>query len=161
MKRLFPHPLMTLALLLMWLLLTRFSLGQLVLGAAVASVAGKALALVQPEGPPLRKWRKVIPLFFVVGHDIALSNLNVARRILFGLGGEGRGSAFLRVPLRLRHPAQLAVLALIITATPGSVWVDFDPESGDLTLHVLDIGETDWVALIRERYEQPLMEIFG
>lgn len=161
MKRLFPHPLVSLALLLMWLLLTRFSVGQLLLGSAVALVAGRALATVRPEGPPLRKWWRVIPLFFIVGYDIAVSNVHVGRRILFGLRGPDRDSGFLRIPLRLRDPAPLAILALIVTATPGSVWVDFDPETGELLLHVLDKGEADWPVLIRDRYEQPLLEIFG
>lgn len=161
MKRLVPHPLVSLALLLMWLLLTRFSLGQLLLGGVISLGAGRAMASVQPEGPRLRKWWRIIPLFFIVGYDIAVSNVHVTRRILFGQRGPERGSAFLRVPLRLREPAPLAILALILTATPGSVWIDFDPESGELLMHVLDLGEADWPTLIRDRYEQPLLEIFG
>ncbi|MFT3687532.1 Na+/H+ antiporter subunit E [Paenirhodobacter sp.] len=161
MKRLVPHPLVSLALLLMWLLLTRFSIGHLLLGGVVALAAGRAMATVQPAGPRLNKWWRIIPLFFIVGYDIAVSNVNVGRRILFGLRGPERGSGFLRIPLRLREPAPLAILALIVTATPGSVWVDFDPETGELLLHVLDVGEADWPVLIRDRYEQPLLEIFG
>jgi len=44
MSRLVPYPLLSLALLVMWLLLTRFSLGHLILGSGIALIAGKAMA---------------------------------------------------------------------------------------------------------------------
>lgn len=161
MRKLFPHPILTLALLLMWLLLTRFSLGQLVLGSAVAIFAGRALGPILPEGPKLKKPWKVIGLFFTVGWDIWLSNVHVAKVILRGPKTGAEGPGFLSIPLRLRDPAPLAVLSLIVTATPGSVWIDFDPDRGELLLHVIERGETDWPALIRDRYEAVLMEIFA
>jgi predicted nucleic acid-binding protein len=39
--------------------------------------------------------------------------------------------------LTLKDPHGLAVLAGIITSTPGTVWVEHDVETGTLTLHVL------------------------
>ncbi|WP_374271631.1 Na+/H+ antiporter subunit E [Paenirhodobacter enshiensis] len=160
MKRLLPHPVLSLALVLMWLLLTRFSLGQLLLGGAVALVAGRALATIEPEGPRIRPgalWR-VVPLTAVVFADILKSNLLVARRILRGARAP---SGFVRVPLRLRGPMPLAVLALILTATPGSAWMSWDEEKGELLVHILELDGTDWPALIRDRYEAPLLEIFA
>ena len=56
MTRLLPHPLLTAALILMWLLLTRFSLGHLVLGSVIAVLAGLALARIEPEAPRIRSW---------------------------------------------------------------------------------------------------------
>lgn len=161
MKKLIPHPLLSLALVLMWLLLTRFSVGQLLLGSVVALAAGRALGAVRPEGPRLKRPFGIIRLFFIVGYDIAVSNVEVARTILRGVHTDGRGPGFLHIPLRLREPAPLAILSLIVTATPGSVWVDFNPDTGVLLLHVLEKGETDWHALIRDRYEAALMEIFA
>jgi multicomponent K+:H+ antiporter subunit E len=39
--------------------------------------------------------------------------------------------------------------------------VDFNEASGILTIHVLDlVNESEWVGLIKERYERRLMEIF-
>jgi multicomponent K+:H+ antiporter subunit E len=53
------------------------------------------------------------------------------------------------------------MLAMILTATPGTVWVDLSTDSSELTLHVLDLkDETQWVRTIKQRYERPLMEIF-
>ena len=48
-----------------------------------------------------------------------------------------------------------------ITATPGTIWVQFDRNAGRLLVHVLDmIDEEAWIQLIKHRYERLLMEIF-
>ena len=100
----------------------------------------------------------MVPLPAVVFGDILKSNLLVARRILRGARAP---SGFVRVPLRLRGPMPLAVLALILTATPGSAWMSWDEEKGELLVHILELDGTDWPALIRDRYEAPLLEIFA
>ena len=65
------------------------------------------------------------------------------------------------IPLDLRDPYGLAVLACIITSTPGTLWVSFDAGEGMLTIHVLDlIDENDWIRTIKGRYERLLLEIF-
>jgi multicomponent K+:H+ antiporter subunit E len=61
----------------------------------------------------------------------------------------------------MRSPWGLAALAVIITSTPGTLWVNFDTAKGLLTIHVLDlIDENAWIATIKGRYERRLMEIF-
>ena len=61
----------------------------------------------------------------------------------------------------MRNESALAALACVLTATPGTAWVEFDTETGILLLHVLDlIDEESWVHIVKDRYEQPLMEIF-
>lgn len=92
--------------------------------------------------------------------DIVRSNIAVGR-IILGPRRREEISGFLVVPLDMRAPYGLATLATILTATPGTLWVRFDPESGLLTLHILDlIDETAWIAIIKGRYERRLMEIF-
>ena len=55
----------------------------------------------------------------------------------------------------------LAVLACIVTATPGTSWAQYDAAGSVLTLHVLDLlDEDEWVRLFKDRYERRLMEIF-
>jgi multicomponent K+:H+ antiporter subunit E len=55
----------------------------------------------------------------------------------------------------------LAVLACIITSTPGTIWVDFDSAKGRLMIHVLDlVDEATWIHTIKDRYERLLLEIF-
>lgn len=161
MRRLLPHPLVTLALILAWLLLTRFSLGQLVLGTAVSTLAGWALGRLGPPRPTLRRWSAVPHLLGTVAADILRSNAAVAWLIATRGRGGSRVSGFLRVRLRLRHPAALATLGVIVTATPGTAWIEFDDETGILVLHVFDlVDEAEWRALIQDRYETLLMEIF-
>ena len=53
-----------------------------------------------------------------------------------------------------------AMLACIVTYTPGTVWVDLTDDHC-LKLHVLDLqNEEEWVQLVQDRYERPLKEIF-
>ena len=67
----------------------------------------------------------------------------------------------MRIPLDMRDPYGLAALACIITATPGTLWVEYDSADNTMLLHVLDlIDEEEWVRIIKDRYERRLMEIF-
>jgi multicomponent K+:H+ antiporter subunit E len=162
MTRVLPHPLLTVALILMWLLLTRFSLGHLVLGSVIAVLAGLALARIEPQAPRIRSWAALVRLVAIVSVDIVRSNWAVARLMLTNGRHGARTSAFVMIPLRLRDPVPLALLAVILTATPGTAWLEYDPETGSLLLHVFDmIDEEEWRALIRDRYEALLMEAFA
>lgn len=161
MTRIIPHPLLSIALLLMWMLLNRFSLGHALLGAAIALVAGWALNAVEPTGPRPRRLLPLIRLFGRVSIDIIRSNIAVARLILTDRQGNGRKAGFVEIPLRLRAPVPLALLSIILTATPGTAWIDYDPDRGVLLLHVLDlVAEEEWRELIGGRYEDLLLEIF-
>lgn len=159
MSRVLPYPLLTAALLLMWLLLNSFSVGQLLLGAVVAVAASRAMAALQPSKPRLRRWQLIPGLLGRVTLDILRSNMAVARLILNPR--RERVSGFVAIPLELRDKTGLAVLACIVTSTPGTAWVEYDHQSGVLLIHVLDLVEADdWITLIKNRYEAPLLEIF-
>lgn len=162
MTRILPHPLLSAALVLMWLLLTRFSLGHLVLGSTLAIIAGLALARIEPEAPRIRSWWAILRLFGIVSVDIVRSNWGVAQLMLTNGRHGARTSAFVIIPLRLRDPVPLALLAVILTATPGTAWLEYDVEGGTLLLHVFDmIDEEEWRVLIRDRYEALLLEAFA
>jgi multicomponent K+:H+ antiporter subunit E len=93
--------------------------------------------------------------------DIVRSNIGVGRIILGFARGRAIHSGYLDIPLELRDPHGLAVLATIITSTPGTVWVGHDPERRVLTLHILDLEDgASWIRLIKDRYERPLLGIF-
>jgi multicomponent K+:H+ antiporter subunit E len=161
MSRLVPYPLLTLGLLLMWLLLNRFSPGHLLLGSAVAIVAGKAMSALEPAKPRIRRWDLIAQLLGVVLYDIVRSNLAVAALILTGGRHGQRRSGFVEIPLALRDPTALAILAVIVTATPGTAWMQYDARRGAVLLHVFDlVEEADWISLIKGRYESLLLEIF-
>ncbi len=160
MSRVLPYPLLTAALVLMWMLLNSFSLGQLLLGTAIAVAASRAMTPLEPSKPRLRGWRAMPKLAAIVTLDILLSNLAVAAIVLRG-GRRRRMSGFVAIPLELRDRTGLAVLACIVTSTPGTAWIDYAPDSGVLLIHVLDlVDEKEWVHLIKGRYETLLLEIF-
>jgi multicomponent K+:H+ antiporter subunit E len=161
MTRLVPFPIASASLLVFWLLLNQtLSLGHILLGGAVALVGGWTLARLRvPKARP-RRLGAIFRLTALVLADIVRSNIAVAL-IILGFKGTRSVSGFVEIPLELRDPYGLAILACIITSTPGTLWVDFTPSSGTLTIHVLDlIDKAEWVRTIKERYERPLLEIF-
>lgn len=161
MKRWIPHPLLAAALLAMWLLLNQsLSPAHIALGAAVALLASHGLAALRPDPVRFVSVRPILRLAGLVAADIVRSNLAVARIVLFPK--KKRVSGFVRLPLELRNIHGLTVLACIITATPGTLWVQLDRSSGILIVHVLDLVDEDaWIRLIKARYETLLLEIFG
>ncbi|MGE3993085.1 Na+/H+ antiporter subunit E [Pseudorhodoplanes sp.] len=161
MTRHLPYPIASTSLLALWLLLNQsFSLGQILLGMAVALVGGWSLTLLKLTKPRPRRLRVIARLTAEVVADIIRSNVAVAR-IVLGLGRKQRTPGFVDIPLELRDPYGLAMLACIITSTPGTLWVDFNETSGILTIHVLDlVEESEWIRTIKARYEARLLEIF-
>lgn len=161
MSRLIPHPVLSAALVVLWMVLTRFSLGHLLLGSVIALLAGRALAALHPERPTLRGWRLIPRFIGVLALDILKSNIEMARILIRGAHRSGRDSAFVEIPLKLRSESGLAVLSIVVSATPGTAWIDYDTETGVLTLHVFDLAEVEHsVAMIRKVYEPMLQEIF-
>jgi len=149
-------------LLALWLFLNEsISPGQIALGLIVALVLSWAAYHLRPLQAVMRRPGNVLGLFCRVMADITRSNLAVFRLIVLGKARSGATPGFLRIPLRMRDPHGLAALACIITFTPGTVCADYAQDENLLTLHVLDLQDEDhWRALIRDRYEQPLMEIY-
>jgi len=159
-KRILPYPLLAAALLLMWLLLNGLSVGHLVLGAVIALAASKAMTALEPAKPRLRRWDRIPVLIAVVFLDILRSNIAVAGIILGGRRRQ-KSSGFLAIPLQLRDKTGLAILALIVTSTPGTAWVDYHSGRNELLLHVLDLTDPEGMReQIKQRYERLLLEIF-
>lgn len=161
MKRLFPHPVLTTVLLLAWLMLTRFSVGMLIMGAGIAFVAGQAMTRLPVPEVRIHSWRKVLQLTGIVLVDIVRSNIAVVRLIFAGPEVCSKHAGFLELQLEIRDRHALTVLALIITSTPGTNWIEYHPATGRLLLHVLDLVDDDaWREQIHTRYEVLLQEIF-
>ena len=147
-------------LFVLWLVLNEsLSAGQIALGAALALWFTGAASRLRPlHARPRRLW-KAVPLFLRVTKDIIKSNIAVGKLILNPRPNDF-SPGFIMIPLTMRDPHGLAMLACIVTYTPGTVWVDLTPDHR-LKLHVLDLqNEDDWVKLVQERYERPLMEMF-
>jgi multicomponent K+:H+ antiporter subunit E len=161
MSGILPYPLLSLALLLLWLLLNQsISAGHVILGSVIAVLASWGMAALRPEKPRIRRLGAAFRLLGMVLADILRSNLAVGR-IIVRSREPGVNAGFMTIPLDLRSRQGLAVLSIIITSTPGTIWVNYDAAKGTLLLHVLDlVDETVWVRTIKDRYERLLMEIF-
>ena len=161
MSRWLPYPLLVASLIALWLLLNEsISPGHILLGTVVALFASRSLAALRPEKPRIRFSSAIPRLILIVLADVVRSNLAVARIILFP-GARAQTSGFIRLPLAMRNRYGLAALGVIITATPGTLWMHYDPARSVLLIHVLDlVDEAAMIALIKQRYERLLMDIF-
>ena len=161
MRYWFPFPLLTIGLLVMWIVMTRSaSTANLLLGILLSVPAAWAMVNLEPLKSRVRGPGAMVRLAGNVVTDLTLSNMKVARSILRSLRRPPR-SGFATVHLTLKDENGLALLACILTATPGTAWLSFDRRSGTLLLHILDLDDSeDWPTIIRDRYEKPLLEIF-
>ncbi|AMB87499.1 cation:proton antiporter [Pseudomonas agarici] len=161
MKRLFPAPWLSLALWLLWLVLNlSISPGNLLLGAALGFCAPLMMAPLRPLPVRIRRPGVILRLFLRVGWDVIVSNLAVGWSVL-NAGRRPPHSAFVKVPLDLRDANGLAVLSMICTVIPGTVWSELALDRSILLLHVFNLEEeASFIQNFKATYERPLMEIF-
>ncbi len=157
----FAHPVLSLLIAAAWLLLQQSLAVPQIITAAV-------LALLLPRllhgflGPVTRLRAPLTMLRFtaLVLWDIVVSNLTVARLVL-----DPRADpqpAWVPVPLALTHPTAITLLAAVITTTPGTVSCVVDEERREILVHALDCADpAELAAQMKQRYEAPLLEIFG
>lgn len=160
-RRWLPHPRLTVMVVIVWALLHNgLSAGVLASGIVLGVAIPRLTARFWPERPTLGPSRKVIAYVLLVMWDIVVANVHVARLVLFRPAGSLR-SRFICVPLDLRVPEAITVLAGTVTMTPGTVSCDLSADGRCLLVHCLDVGdEAAAVALIKSRYESRLQEIF-
>lgn len=160
MTRWLPHPWFALWLLVAWLLLQQsLAVSTIALGIVLALALSGALGLLDLPRVRVRSVGTLLMLLVRVFGDIVRSNIAVARIIVSPRSRISSG--FVAIPLEMTHPYALALLACIITATPGTIWVSHDSARRVLVIHVLDVvDEGVWIANIKRRYEQPLLQIF-
>lgn len=161
MRRLLPAPLLSAALAVMWLLLNRsLAPAHLLLALALGIAVPAAFAPLRPMVPRVRHPLVLLRLIGVVGHDVIESNLLVFRTVLAG-SRRPEHSGFIRIPLELRDRTGLAALAMITTVVPGTVWCELARDGSAVLLHVWHApNKAAFVAMYKERYEQPLIRIF-
>ena len=161
LQRLVPAPLLSLALLGLWLVLNRsLSVGHFALGGLMGIAIPLLTAGLRPLPVRIRKPSAVLRLALTVAKDTVLSNLTVAR-LLLSPASRKHPSGFVHIPLDLRDPNGLAVLAMVVCITPGTAWAELSLDRSMLLLHVLEVDDPEGIAAkVKERYERPLMEIF-
>jgi multicomponent K+:H+ antiporter subunit E len=160
MKRLLPSPLVSALLYVLWLLLNQHAgVATLTMAAILAIALPLVTSPLRPLPVRMRRPRVAITLLVTVAIDAIASNLQIARGVW--LFRRAPHPAFVRVPLDLDDANGLAVLAVITTIVPGTVWCELAVDRSALLLHVFDLDDEDaFVARYKARYERPLMEIF-
>lgn len=161
MERLFPAPLLSVALAGMWLLLNHsVSAGHLILAAIVGVAIPLLTRGLRPLPVRVRRPGAILRLAWSVMVDTSLSNLNVVHFLVFK-SQRKHPPGFVQIPLDLRDANGLAVLAVIVCITPGTSWAELSLDRSILMLHVLELDSHEAViGHIKQRYERPLMEIF-
>ena len=154
-----PHPLLSLLLAALWLLLQQsLAVPQLITAAVLGWLVPRLVAGFL--GPASRLHRPALALRFaaIVLWDIVVSNLTVARLVL---DPRARPKpAWVKVPLDTQHPLVITLLATVITTTPGTVSCVVDEAGGFILVHALDCDDVDAAArAMKGRIEAPLRAI--
>jgi len=161
LRRLLPHPILTLLLTLTWLLLVNgYSLNSLLFGFGLGLVIPFFTQPYWPDRPRLSRPLKIIEYILLVLYDIVVANVVVAKIVVFKSNAD-RQPNWVTIPLDLRTPEAITALAGTITMTPGTLTADVSAEGHALLVHCLDAPDPDAVRDdIKQRYERRLMEIF-
>lgn len=160
-RRIFPHPYLSALLVLTWMLLVnRFAWGSLVFAIMLGIIIPALTEPYWPDRARIRRPGKVISYIALVIWDIIVANIQVAKIVLF-MPNRDLQPAWITVPLDLRSPEAITVLAGTITLTPGTVTADTSQNGHALLVHCLHAPDPESViADIKSRYEAPLKEIF-
>lgn len=161
LKWLFPHPFLTFLMTVVWILLQNdFSAGMAVFGLILGIVIPRATAIWWPDRPVEFRMFRMITYVILVVWDIVVANVQVAWIVLTRSNAKLR-PAWIIIPLDLRQPEAITVLAGTITLTPGTVSADLSNTGHCLLVHALDAPDPDAVRdEIKSRYEARLKEIF-
>ena len=160
LRAILPAPASSAGLALFWLVLVgELSAGQIALAALFGLLVPIVTRRFRAARPPVRRLGPALQLAGVFAYDLVVANLSVAGAVL---GGMARlHPRFTRVPLDIDDPAASALLAALVSLTPGTLSVDLDPATRVLTVHVLLAGdEQALVSQIKTRYEARIREIF-
>lgn len=156
------HAMQAMLLAAAWVLLINdLSLGTVLFGFLLGMVVPVLTRPFWPQAPRIRHWRRLAAYILLALHDIVVANFQVAYLILFKRVRDLR-PGFFAVPLELRAPEAIAILAGTITLTPGTVSCDLSADGRSLLVHGLDVPDkAAATAEIKRRYEARLLEIFA
>lgn len=161
LRRILPHPFLTAVLAIVWILLQdNVSSGMIVFGVILGIIIPLGTSVWWPDPPRAFRPVRMLSYCLMVVWDIIVANVQVAWLILTRTNEQLR-PAWVVIPLDLRHPEAISILAGTITLTPGTVSADLSSEGHSLLVHALDAPDPDAVRdEIKDRYERRLKEIF-
>lgn len=160
MRRLIPHPGLSVLLVIVWLLMANaFTAGALLMGILIGILLPIFTAPFWPGRPDVN-YRAGLAYLLLVLWDIIIANFEVAAIILFRRNRDLR-PAWLSIPMDLDTPEAITVLAGTISLTPGTVSSDVSACGNYLLVHALDAADPQAeIARIKARYETRLKRVF-
>ena len=160
-NRIFPHPLLSTVLIVVWLFLAQStSLNSILFGAILGIMIPFLTEPFWPNRPTLRNPLVIAEYMLVVIWDIILANIEVALIVLFKSNKDIK-SAWITIPLELTSPEAITLLAGTITMTPGTVTAMTAADGKSLLVHCLHTNDPDGVVTdIKNRYERRLLRAF-
>jgi multicomponent K+:H+ antiporter subunit E len=158
--RWFPHPVLSLFLLLLWLLLMNdFGSGHIIMGALLGFLLPLFTQMFWENPPVVKRYGplfRLVPLFI---WDVIVANIVVAILIL-SFWRKPRAN-WIAIPLDITNEYAILLLGSMITMTPGTVTAKLAPDRRKMLVHVLDTADPEAdIRQIKQRYERPLKEIF-
>jgi len=159
-NKVLPHPILSLILWLIWLLLNNtVAAGHMVLGLVLAILIPLLSSAFWPEKVFIKAPLTLLKFLIVVLWDIVIANMVVAKLIL------GRNNnlkpAFFYIDLDVQTPLGISLLANTISLTPGTVSCDLSMDRRRLLVHALHVEDiADTIKHIKQRYETPIKKVF-
>jgi len=160
LKKIFPHPILTLVLWGVWLLLNNtIGAGHIVLGLILAIFIPWLTSGFWPEKVRIQSPLTLVKFLGVVLWDILVANMAVAKLILGR--NKNLNPGFFYIDLDIETPLGISLLANTISLTPGTVSCDLTEDRKRLLVHALHIEDIPaTIKEIKERYEAPLKKVF-
>lgn len=157
-----PHPILTMLLAVVWVFLqNQVSAGMVVFGLILGVLIPWGTSIWWPNRPYNIRLGKMFVYVMIVLWDIVVANFQVAWIVLTRPNDKLRHT-WVVIPLDLRQPEAITILAGTITLTPGTVSADLSDSGHSLLVHALDTDDPDAVRdEIKDRYERRLKEIFA
>lgn len=161
LKRLYPHPYLSLTLVVLWfMLVNQWKVGSLVMALILATILPLVTSAWWPDRARIRHPVRLLSYTALVFWDIIVANFQVAYVIIF-VPRDKIQSRWITVPIDLTQPEAISLLAGTITMTPGTLSSDMSACGRALLIHALNAPDPDAVRdQIKSRYEARLKRIF-
>jgi len=150
-----------LILALTWALITgAFTVPNLLFGAVIGALASLLLRDRVQRPVLYREVGRVLSLFWLLCVELMLSALKVAALVIRPRLKQHLRPAIIAFPLTAKTDAQIALLANLITLTPGTLSIDVSEDRSTLFVHVLTLTDKEaLIADIRNGFESKVMEV--
>lgn len=159
--KIFPMPVHSLLLFVVWLLLNNSaSAGHIVLALFFSVTIPWLVADMRDEHPKILKPWLAVRYILMVMKDIVTANIEVALLIIGPIKKLKPG--FVAIPINIDSDLGITILASTVSLTPGTVSAEVSKDKAWLYIHALHLdNEAELIASVKERYEAPIKEIFG